>query len=170
MFQTFLIGLREGLEAALIVAILISYLHRVGRRAALRPLWLGVTAAVAVSLAFGAVLTFGPSTLTFEAQELIGGSLSILAVGFVTWMIFWMAAASRNMKHELESRAAVAALQERGVKVAMITGDARQVAEAVGADLGIDEVFAEVLPQDKDTKVTELQSRCLLYTSPSPRD
>nr|WP_314315262.1 iron uptake transporter permease EfeU [Kocuria rhizophila] len=108
MFQTFLIGLREGLEAALIVAILISYLHRVGRRAALRPLWLGVTAAVAVSLAFGAVLTFGPSTLTFEAQELIGGSLSILAVGFVTWMIFWMAAASRNMKHELESRAAVA--------------------------------------------------------------
>lgn len=108
MFQTFLIGLREGLEAALIVAILISYLHRVGRRAALRPLWLGVAAAVEVSLAFGAVLTFGPSTLTFEAQELIGGSLSILAVGFVTWMIFWMAAASRNMKHELESRAAVA--------------------------------------------------------------
>jgi P-type Cu2+ transporter len=60
-----------------------------------------------------------------------------------------------------ESRAAVAALQERGVKVAMITGDARQVAEAVGAELGIDEVFAEVLPQDKDKKVTELQERGL---------
>ena len=60
-----------------------------------------------------------------------------------------------------ESRAAVAALHARGIKVAMITGDARQVAEAVGADLGIDEVFAEVLPQDKDTKVTELQSRGL---------
>ncbi|MGK7221830.1 copper-translocating P-type ATPase [Kocuria flava] len=58
-----------------------------------------------------------------------------------------------------ESRAAVRALQERGVQVAMITGDARQVAEAVGADLGIDEVFAEVLPQDKDSKVVELQSR-----------
>ncbi|ALU41031.1 ATPase [Kocuria flava] len=58
-----------------------------------------------------------------------------------------------------ESRAAVRALQERGVRVAMITGDARQVAEAVGADLGIDEVFAEVLPQDKDSKVVELQSR-----------
>ncbi|MGW2673331.1 iron uptake transporter permease EfeU [Kocuria rhizophila] len=108
MFQTFLIGLREGLEAALIVAILIGYLRRVGHHSALRPLWLGVAAAIAVSLAFGALLTFGPSTLTFEAQELIGGSLSILAVGFVTWMIFWMAAASRNMKHELESRAAVA--------------------------------------------------------------
>jgi P-type Cu2+ transporter len=60
-----------------------------------------------------------------------------------------------------ESRAAVKALRERGVKVAMITGDARQVAYAVGRDLGIDEVFAEVLPQDKDKKVTELQQRGL---------
>nr|WP_245702921.1 heavy metal translocating P-type ATPase [Arthrobacter subterraneus] len=60
-----------------------------------------------------------------------------------------------------ESRAAVKALQDRGVKVAMITGDARQVAEAVGAELGIDEVFADVLPQDKDSKVSELQSRGL---------
>ena len=60
-----------------------------------------------------------------------------------------------------ESRAAVRALQDRGVKVAMITGDATQVAEAVGRDLGIDEVFAEVLPQDKDTKVTDLQARGL---------
>lgn len=60
-----------------------------------------------------------------------------------------------------ESRAAVKALQDRGVKVAMITGDAQQVAHAVGEDLGIDEVFAEVLPQDKDTKVTQLQERGL---------
>src|SRR5699024_7370039 len=60
-----------------------------------------------------------------------------------------------------ERRAAVRALQDRGVKVAMITGDATQVAEAVGRDLGIDEVFAEVLPQDKDTEVTDLQARGL---------
>lgn len=60
-----------------------------------------------------------------------------------------------------ESRAAVKALQDRGVKVAMITGDAQQVAQAVGQDLSIDEVFAEVLPQDKDTKVTQLQDRGL---------
>jgi P-type Cu2+ transporter len=58
-----------------------------------------------------------------------------------------------------ESRQAVDALHARGVRVAMITGDARQVAEAVGDELGIDEVFAEVLPADKDAKVTELQSR-----------
>ncbi|MEU5842309.1 heavy metal translocating P-type ATPase [Rhodococcus sp. NPDC047139] len=58
-----------------------------------------------------------------------------------------------------ESRQAVDALHARGVKVAMITGDARQVADAVAADLGIDEVFAEVLPEHKDAKVTELQDR-----------
>ncbi|WP_234005432.1 heavy metal translocating P-type ATPase [Arthrobacter sp. PGP41] len=60
-----------------------------------------------------------------------------------------------------ESRQAVAALQNRGVKVGMITGDARQVARAVAADLKIDEVFAEVLPADKDKKVAELQARGL---------
>jgi P-type Cu2+ transporter len=59
----------------------------------------------------------------------------------------------------LESREAVDGLHRRGVRVAMITGDARQVADAVGADLGIDEVFAEVLPRDKDAQVAKLQRR-----------
>jgi Cu2+-exporting ATPase len=56
-----------------------------------------------------------------------------------------------------EAREAVTALRARGIRVAMITGDARQVAEAVGADLGIDEVFAEVLPEEKEHVVRELQ-------------
>ena len=60
-----------------------------------------------------------------------------------------------------ESRPAVDALHRRGVRVVMITGDARPVAEAVGRELGVDEVFAEVLPQDKDAKVAELQARGL---------
>lgn len=60
-----------------------------------------------------------------------------------------------------ESRQAVEALQRRGIRVAMITGDARQVADAVAEELGIDEVFAEVLPADKDKKVAELQARGL---------
>ena len=58
-----------------------------------------------------------------------------------------------------ESREAVKALHEHEVRVVMITGDARQVADAVAADLGIDEVFAEVLPEDKDKAVAELQER-----------
>jgi Cu2+-exporting ATPase len=58
-----------------------------------------------------------------------------------------------------EARAAVEDLRDLGIEVVMITGDAREVAESVGGDLGIDEVFAEVLPEDKDTAVTELQQR-----------
>jgi Cu2+-exporting ATPase len=60
-----------------------------------------------------------------------------------------------------EARAAVADLRSRGRRVVMLTGDARQVADAVGADLGVDEVFAEVLPEDKAAKVAELQRRGL---------
>ena len=104
MTANYLIGLREGLEATLIVVLLMAYLVKSGRRHLIPRLWAGVGTAVAVSTGFGALLTYGPRGLTFQAQEAIGGSLSVLAVGLVTWMVFWMARTARTVGSDLRSR------------------------------------------------------------------
>jgi len=148
----YLIGLREGLEAVLVVSILVAYLVRIGRRDRLAPVWLGVACAVALSVLFGAVLTYTSTSMlrTFEAREAFGGTLSIVAVGFVTWMIFWMRRAARTIKAELTGRlesalavgtAAVAgmaflAVGREGLETALFFWSAVQAAGSTAAPVG----------------------------------
>ena len=91
-----LIGLREGLEAGLVVSILLAALRKTaparpdGGRLSPAPVWLGVLGAVMLAGSFAAVLTYSTSVLSSRAQEAVGGLLSVLAVGLVTGMVFWM--------------------------------------------------------------------------------
>ncbi|MFD3913483.1 iron uptake transporter permease EfeU [Streptomyces sp. NPDC058603] len=118
MFGNYLIGLREGLEASLVVCILVAYLVKTERRDALRPVWLGIGVAVVIALAFGFGLEFGSQELTFEAQEALGGSLSVLAVALVTWMVFWMRRTARHLRSELHGRLDAALRMGTGALVA----------------------------------------------------
>ena len=147
MLANYLIGLREGLEASLVVVILIAYLVKSDRRHLLPRIWSGIAVAVGVSLAFGALLTWGPRSLTFEAQEAIGGFLSIIAVGFVTWMVFWMARHARGLSGELRGKIDVAAgagraslaivaalaVGREGLETALFLWAATQAATSAGA-------------------------------------
>ena len=115
-----LIALREGLEASLVVGILVAYLVRSGRRDVLPRMWAGVAIAAIVPLTVGAILTWGPKTLTFQAQEILGGSRSLLAVALPTSMIFWMSKNARALKQKLESGLEKALRDGRGWGVVLI--------------------------------------------------
>ena len=109
MLGNFLIGLREGLEAALVVSILVAYLVKSDRRHQLRWTWLGVGVAVLLSVGLTVGLGLQSRQLTFTTQELLGGVLSIIAAAFVTWMIFWMATAAKHIAGDLRGRIDAAA-------------------------------------------------------------
>ncbi|MFF5140723.1 iron uptake transporter permease EfeU [Streptomyces sp. NPDC013157] len=118
MFSNYLIGLREGLEASLVVCILIAYLVKTGRTDALKPIWTGIAVAVLIAMGFGCLLEFGSQELTFQAQEALGGSLSVVAVGLVTWMVFWMRRTARHLKTELHGKLDAALAMGTGALVA----------------------------------------------------
>ncbi len=104
MLSTFIIALREGLEAALIVSILYAYLVKTNRRKLINALWLGVALAVALSLGLGALLTFTSHEFSPSSEPAFAGITSIVAVALVTVMVFWMKRAARTMSRELHSK------------------------------------------------------------------
>jgi high-affinity iron transporter len=108
MIPTLVIGLREGLEASLIVGIIAAFLNQSGRRDALKQVWLGVGAAVLLCLAVGIALFVLSRELPQKAQEGLETVVGVFALAMVTFMIFWMTRHARTMKRELEGAAQLA--------------------------------------------------------------
>ena len=106
MFANFLIGLREGLEASLIVGILVAYVVKVDRRDVIGRIWAGVAVALVVSIGLGFALEAITEAAGADAEPYIAGFASIAAAAMVTWMIFWMAKTARTLKGALESEVA----------------------------------------------------------------
>lgn len=104
MLSTFIIAMREGLEAALIVGILLAYLVKTNRAHLRTALWSGVALAIAVSLGLGAILSFTSHELAPHAEEAFAGTMAVIAVALVTWMVFWMKRTSRHMRATLEKK------------------------------------------------------------------
>jgi high-affinity iron transporter len=98
-----LTGLREGVEAALIVSIILAYLARTGNARHFGRIWLGTIAALAISGAIGAALWISIGGLTSPAEQYFEGGAMVLAAGVVTWMLFWMRRAAANIKGELQA-------------------------------------------------------------------
>jgi high-affinity iron transporter len=108
MIPTLVIGLREGLEASLIVGIVAAFLNRQGRRDALRQVWIGVALAILICFGIGVALHVTETELPQAQQEGLETVVGLFAVAMVTYMILWMRKHSRDMKGELEGAASAA--------------------------------------------------------------
>jgi high-affinity iron transporter len=106
MLATYLIGLREGLEATLVVSILVAFLVKSDRKDRLPQIWIGVALALVASVVLGWLLNYTETQLMrdYKSQELFEAITSVVAVVFVTWMIFWMRRAARGIAGELRSK------------------------------------------------------------------
>ena len=120
MGSGFLVMLREGLEAALIVAIVLAYLRRLDRKDEFGRVWLGTGAAVAVSLVAGAIVFAAVGKLEGRSEEIVEGVVALVAAGVLTWMIFWMGRQARFIKGELHAKVDAAVAAGSGVALAGI--------------------------------------------------
>ncbi|CAN5599494.1 FTR1 family protein [soil metagenome] len=116
LFGSGLIGLREGLETAIVVTILVAFLVKGDRRDALKWVWLGVAAAIAVTVGVFLIIQFGENTISGLAAEAIAGVASLVAVAIVTTMVLWMKKASATISGELRGGMS-RALETGGVAV-----------------------------------------------------
>jgi high-affinity iron transporter len=105
LLPTFVIGLREGLEASLIVGIIAAFLIQRGERGALRPMWIGVTLALGICLGIAVVLRVVGQSLPTRRREGLEGLLALVAVGGVSYMVVWMRRHARELKGQLETHA-----------------------------------------------------------------
>jgi high-affinity iron transporter len=108
VLATFVIGLREGLEASLIVGIVAAFLVQRGQRRALRSVWAGVVLAVALCVGVAAALQAATQQLPQRQQEQLETVLALVAVAMVTYMIVWMTRHARSMRSDLEASASSA--------------------------------------------------------------
>lgn len=120
MLGNYLIGLREGLEAALVVSILLVYLQRTNRHALIRSVMYGVGAAVLTSILIAVGLESISSELEETIEPIFAGTVSLLAVVFVTWMIFWMKKSARTISTDLRNKLDDAAVSGGHLAVALM--------------------------------------------------
>jgi len=103
MLASFLLSLREGIEAALIIGIVLGALRKLNRSEMQPAVWYGAISAVVVSLLTGIVLTAFGLSLEGAAEQIFEGIAMLLAAAVLTWMIFWMNRQARSIKGELEA-------------------------------------------------------------------
>lgn len=118
MLPTFVIGLREGVEASLIVGIVAAFLRQRRATRALRWMWIGIGAAVTLCLGFAIVLQVIDENLPQRQQEQLETVIAVVAVAMVTSMIVWMARHARGMRRELEAAADSALVSGSGMALA----------------------------------------------------
>ena len=115
MTASFLFALRDGLEAALIVGLVAAYVTKLGRRDLLGQVLLGALAAGLICLVLGAGIIYVLGNLPQVVQESLEGTLAILAIAVLTWMLFWMRRQGRLMKGQLEREVDVALARGAGL-------------------------------------------------------
>jgi high-affinity iron transporter len=158
MGAAFLITLREGIEAVLIISIVLAYLRQLHRSDQARLVWWGTGGAVALSLIIGGIIFGAAGEFEGKAEEVFEGLVSLFAVGVLTWMIFWMRRQAARIKSELHERvdaalatggvalavlAFVAVLREGIETVLFLFATAKATAEGTGGAWG--QVFGSVL-------------------------